>query len=199
MQRNPYSAGAVKFSFWFQEFRKAVFMLADGASLAEIKKLSQETNIFAASSPERAKLIMSNVAKRIEALDPSFIPLFVCSDVVGQKVLCLIACMCTDTLFFDFVNDIIRVKLALGLNEYGDSDARKFWDDKQIQSDKVANLTEATRKRLLSTYKQYLYNAGITDGNAGSRKIIVPIISADIVAWLREHDLQPILVALTGE
>ena len=56
MQRNPYSAGAVKFSFWFQEFRKAVFMLADGASLAEIKKLSQETNIFAASSPERAKL-----------------------------------------------------------------------------------------------------------------------------------------------
>ena len=46
MQRNPYSAGAVKFSFWFQEFRKAVFMLADGASLAEIKKLNQETNIF---------------------------------------------------------------------------------------------------------------------------------------------------------
>lgn len=199
MQRNPYSAGAVKFSFWFQEFRKAVFMLADGASLAEIKKLNQETNIFAASSPERAKLIMSNVAKRIEALDPSFVPLFVCSDVVGQKLLCLIACMCTDTLFFDFVNDIIRVKLALGLNEYGDSDAIKFWDDKQIQSDKVANLTEATRKRLLSTYKQYLYNAGITEGNAGSRKIIVPIISADIVAWLREHDLQPILVALTGE
>ena len=191
MQRNPYSAGAVKFSFWFQEFRKAVFMLADGASLAEIKKLNQETNIFAASSPERAK--------RIEALDPSFIPLFVRSDVVGQKLLCLIACMCTDTLFFDFVNDVIRVKLALGLNEYCDSDARKFWDDKQIQSDKVANLTEATRKRLLSTYKQYLYNAGITEGNAGSRKIIVPIISADIVAWLREHDLQPALAALTGE
>ena len=106
MQRNPYSAGAVKFSFWFQEFRKAVFMLADGASLAEIKKFSQETNIFAASSPERAKLIMSNVAKRIDALDPSFIPLFVRSDVVGQKLLCLIACMCTDTLFFDFVNDV---------------------------------------------------------------------------------------------
>ena len=105
----------------------------------------------------------------------------------------------SDSLFFDFVNDVIRVKLALGLNEYGDSDARKFWDDKQIQSDKVANLTEATRKRLLSTYKQYLYNAGITEGNVGSRKIIVPIISADIVAWLREHDLQPALAALTGE
>ena len=64
---------------------------------------------------------------------------------------------------------------------------------------KVANLTEATRKRLLSTYKQYLYNAGITEGNVGSRKIIVPIISADIVAWLREHGLQPALAALTGE
>lgn len=32
MNRKPYSAGAVKFSFWFIEFRKTVQLLAEGKS-----------------------------------------------------------------------------------------------------------------------------------------------------------------------
>ena len=30
MERKPYSAGAVKFSFWFMEFRKTVQLLSEG-------------------------------------------------------------------------------------------------------------------------------------------------------------------------
>ena len=37
MNRKPYSAGAVKFSFWFIEFRKTVQLLAEGKSFSEIK------------------------------------------------------------------------------------------------------------------------------------------------------------------
>ena len=39
MNRKPYSAGAVKFSFWFIEFRKTVQLLAEGKSFSEIKLL----------------------------------------------------------------------------------------------------------------------------------------------------------------
>ena len=45
MERKPYSAGAVKFSFWFMEFRKTVQLLGEGKSFADIKKLNEETNI----------------------------------------------------------------------------------------------------------------------------------------------------------
>ena len=38
MKRNKYSAGAVKFSFWFMEFRKEVQLLAQGKTFEEIKK-----------------------------------------------------------------------------------------------------------------------------------------------------------------
>ena len=38
MERKPYSAGAVKFSFWFMEFRKTVQLLSEGKSFADIKK-----------------------------------------------------------------------------------------------------------------------------------------------------------------
>ena len=44
MERKPYSAGAVKFSFWFMEFRKTVQLLSEGKSFADIKKLNEETN-----------------------------------------------------------------------------------------------------------------------------------------------------------
>lgn len=40
MERKPYSAGAVKFSFWFMEFRKTVQLLSEGKSFADIKKLN---------------------------------------------------------------------------------------------------------------------------------------------------------------
>lgn len=199
MERKPYSAGAVKFSFWFQEFRKTVFMLADGISIEEIKKINQETNLFAASSPDRAKMIMNNVAKRIESLDASFIPVFINSDIVGQKLLCLVACMCTDTLFFDFTYSIIRGKLLLGLREYSDADVRAFWTQMQMQSDKVAGFTDATLNRLGKTYKLYLSSAGVTDNAVGTKQITQPIIVREIDAWLREHDLQPVIASLTGE
>ena len=51
MKRNKYSAGAVKFSLWFMEFRKEVQLLAQGRTFDEIKALSIEQNIFGASSP----------------------------------------------------------------------------------------------------------------------------------------------------
>lgn len=50
MERKPYSAGAVKFSFWFMEFRKTVQLLSEGKSFADIKKLNEETNIYGGNS-----------------------------------------------------------------------------------------------------------------------------------------------------
>ena len=46
MKRKSYSAGAVKFSFWFMEFRKVVQLLASGKDYKEIKRLSEEENNF---------------------------------------------------------------------------------------------------------------------------------------------------------
>ena len=91
MKRKAYSAGAVKFSFWFMEFRKVVQLLAAGNDYKEIKRLSEEENIFGASTPARAAVICSTTIARAKALDPSFIPLFMGSDVGTQKLFALAA------------------------------------------------------------------------------------------------------------
>jgi len=72
MERKEYSAGAVKLSFWFMEFRKVVELRSQGKTYEEIKQLSQDENLFAAPTPARAKQISSTVTTRVQCLDALF-------------------------------------------------------------------------------------------------------------------------------
>ena len=55
MERKEYSAGAVKLSFWFMEFRKVVSLLAMGKNLEEIKEINKKENIFGAPTKLRSE------------------------------------------------------------------------------------------------------------------------------------------------
>ena len=127
MERKEYSAGAVKMSFWFIEFRKVVQLLHDGKSMDEIKTLAQSENIFCSTNRAALNQIYSTVAGRIRSLDQSFIPYFLTGDLATQKLYALIAAMAYDTLFFDFVYEVIREKMIVGSNELADSDVRVFF------------------------------------------------------------------------
>ena len=107
MQRYKYSAGAVKLNLWFMEFRKEVQLLAQGKSFEDIKKLSEEENIFGSSTPERAKSIYNTITGRIRVMDSSFYNLFIDSDVSTQKLYALTGSFAKDTLFFDFMYEVI--------------------------------------------------------------------------------------------
>ena len=198
MKRKEYSAGAVKMSFWFVEFRKVVQLLHDGKSMDEIKALAQSENIFAAPTALRSNQIYCTVAGRIRSLDQSFIPCFLSGDLATQKLYALIAAMAYDTLFFDFVYEVIREKMIVGSNELADSDVRIFFKDKQQQNEKVAGWTDATLVRLGRCYKTMLYEAGIIDKAKTARKILRPILDPDLVHWLEQNDMGAYVKALAG-
>lgn len=198
MERKEYSAGAVKMSFWFVEFRKVVHLLDEGKSMDEVKQLALNKNLFAAPTILRANQIFSTVSGRIKALDESFIPVFMTGDLATQKLVALIAAMAYDTLFFDFVYEVIREKLMLGSNELKGSDVRVFFKDKQQQNEKVAAWTDATLVRLGRCYKTMLYEAGVIDKAKSARKIFRPILDTELTRWLEKNDMAIYIKALTG-
>ncbi|TMV47048.1 DUF1819 family protein [Paenibacillus mesophilus] len=198
MKNREYSAGMVKLSFWFSEFRKVVNLINEGSTLNEIKTLCLEENIFAAPTQERAIQIFNTVSKRVKSLDQSFYPLVEQSDVSTQKIIALIAVMMTDSLFFDFIYEVYREKLIIGSDELVDSDVRIFFKDKQLQSEKVARWTEYTLKRLGTCYKTLLMEAGLTDRASGSRKILKPILDNRLEQCLKDNGMELIIHALTG-
>lgn len=200
MKRKAYSAGAVKFSFWFLEFRKVVQLLASGKDYDEIKRLSEGENIFGAATPARAAMIYSTTTARAKSLDPSFIPLFMESDVTTQKLFTMTAVLAHDSLFFDFVYEVVREKLIIGNDELADSDIRVFFKNKQEQDEKVAKWQDYTLHRLGACYKTQLFEAGLLDGNKGAdtRKIIKPILDPIFKHWLEDFGMGALAKAYEG-
>ena len=168
--KKDYSASAVKHAFWFMEFRKVVTLRNERKTWEEIKKASEEENLFGAPTPSRAKQIWNTVSARTKALDDSFYPIFMNSDLAAQKLYALVAVMASDTLFAEFVYETIREKMIIGINEYSPSDIRLFFKHKQEQSEKAAGWTDQTLERLGHSYRNFLYEAGVTDNGRGIRK-----------------------------
>jgi hypothetical protein len=198
MLRKEYSAGAVSTSFWFMEFRKEVELLSQGKTFEEIKKLCKEENIFGASTPYRSEQIYNKVTARIKTLGDTFYQIFTDSDVSTQKLFVLVSIMAYDSLFFDFLYEIIREKIILGSNEYSDIELKVFFKNKQLQSKKMSSWTDETFARLGRIYKTFLYEAGITNKSKDVRKIYRPILDIEFEKWLKDNDMGQIVDALTG-
>ena len=198
MKRKEYSAGMVKLSFWFAEFRKVIELLSSGKTLPEIKQMNVQENIFSAPTQARAIQIFNTVSTRVKGLDSSFYAVFAKSDISTQKFIALIAVMQTDSLFFDFVYEVYREKLILGIDELADSDVGIFFKNKQLQSEKVAKWTDYTLKRLGTCYKTMLMEAGLIDRGTGTRKILKPILDKALAECLKANGMETTLRALTG-
>lgn len=198
MKRKEYSAGMVKLSFWFAEFRKVLELLSSGKTLPEIKQMNVQGNIFSAPTQARAIQIFNTVSTRVKGLDSSFYAVFAKSDISTQKFIALIAVMQTDSLFFDFVYEVYREKLILGIDELADSDVGIFFKNKQLQSEKVAKWTDYTLKRLGTCYKTMLMEAGLIDQGTGTRKILKPILDKALEECMKINGMETTLRALTG-
>lgn len=194
-----YSAGAVKHAFWFMEFRKVVTLRHEGKNWEEIKKASAEENLFGAPTVARAKQIWNTVSARVKKLDNSFYPIFMNGDLASQKLFALVGVMANDMLFAEFVYEIIREKMIIGINEYSLSDMRLFFKHKQEQSEKASGWTDKTLNRLGQSYRNFLYEAGVTDNGREVRKILKPILDPEMERWLLDRHMEYYLKALKGE
>ena len=198
MNRKDYSAGAVKHTFWFMEFRKVVSLRLEGKTWEEIKQLNENENIFGAPTKLRATQIFNTVSARVKSLDDSFYSIFDACDLASQKLFALVAAMTYDVLFGDLVYELIREKMIIGSNELSDSDLRIFFKDKQQQNDKVAKWTEATIKKLMVTYKSMLFEAGVTNKAKDIREIYKPLPDPAMEGWMKEQGMMYQLKAIVG-
>ena len=198
MGKKNYSAGMVKHSFWFSEFKKMINMINEGMTLPEIKRINIENNIFSAPTTARSTQIFNNVSTRVKAIDESFYALFDKCDVTNQKLINLIAIKNSDSLFFDFVYEVYREHLNIGIEEISEADVRVFFKNKQVQNERVAAWKDYTLKRLGDNYITMLLEAGVLVRLDGTRSIIKPILDISLEQILIDNHMNVYLNALTG-
>jgi len=198
MRNHSYSAGAVKLAFWFTEFRRTLRLLAEGKTYADIKLMVTNDNLYETATPARAKQIYNTITARIKELDSSVYSLFLHSDLPSQKLIALTAVMALDTLFFEFMYEVVREKFILGVDELTDTDVSIFFKHKRVQDEKVATWTDQTLKRLGNTYRGILYEAGLLANNKAPHKLIRPILDPGLEQWLLANKMEAVVKVLLG-
>jgi len=198
MAGTKYSAGLMSQSFWFIEFKKIVKLINDGKSIDEIRALCLEDNLLGISKAYRAKRIYGYIINRVRTLDSTLIKLFCDSDLSTQKLINLITILRTDRLFFEFVYEVYREKVILGIPYMEDSDLGVFFKNKEAQSDDVATWKDTTVKHLKSNYLNYLADANLLSESTKKYSITPPIVDVVLERYLQAREETPILKAITG-
>ena len=198
MAEAKYSAGLMSQSFWFIEFKKIVKHINDGKSIDEIRALCLEGNLLGISKAYRAKRIYGYIINRVRTLDSTLIKLFCDSDLSTQKLINLITILRTDRLFFEFVYEVYREKVILGIPYMEDGDLGVFFKNKEAQSDDVATWKDTTVKHLKSNYLNYLADANLLNECAKKYSITPPIVDVALERYLQAREEAAILRVITG-
>lgn len=194
-----YSAGAVSKGFWFQEFKKYNTLLNKGLKDEEIKKMQEEENILLAPSVDYGKRMINEVSRRTRALPKEISTMFTSLPVSDQKILNILGIMMTDRLFFEYMYQVYREKIITGNLQFDNSDTRIFLKNKSEQSEKVANFTSQTKKRLAGAYRTYLKEANLIIEDKNSITIKKPILDINLENEMKNNDLYPYLRVFLGE
>lgn len=198
MDKLTYSAGAVSKGFWFEEFKKYIQFLNEGKTPREIRNLQENDNVFLAPSPSYGKRMIGEISKRIKALPKEILDLFLHINISDQKLINLLGIMITDRLFFEFIYQVYREDIIIGRKHFEDSNSRVFFKNKSEESEKVAEYTDQTKRRLAGAYKTYLREAGLIIDDGESTLYNKPIIDLQLEEYLEKPELYPYLKALTG-
>lgn len=197
-KQSIYSAGIVSQSFWFVEFKKYLKLVSQGCTYEQIKASVVQENLFGLSNEKRAVRIFGYISARTAQIDEKGIALFFSSDLSTQKLLNLICIIRQDRLFFEFINEVYKEKIILGVNALEASDANIFFRNKEIQSEAVAEWTDSTKKRIQSCYFNFLTDANLLTAADKKKMITPPFLDIALERYLEAVGEERIIKAITG-
>lgn len=193
-----YSSGLVSESFWFIEFKKIIKLRNDGKSCDDIRDICLNDNLLGISKEYRAKRIYGYLKNRIDVLDEGLINIFMNADLSTQKIINIIAIAKRNRLFFEFLYEVYREKVLLGVIELTASDINIFFKNKQEQDEDISKWTDVTLKRLRSTYMNFLTDAGLLTVIDKQRRITPPVLDILLENHLKDNEEMQMLKAIRG-
>lgn len=185
--------------FWYKEMRLTVGMIVkENKTLTDIKKLSEQTNLYNAASSSRANEIRVVISRRINAVNEYFLKFYSKQTADVQKLLTVTMIMLTDRMFLEFMNNVYKEKLIAGETQLHDSDIMGYLHSLQEKDVQAAKWTDKGMKKVRDNYKLILKDSGMISDIGVVRKIFKPIISADLRDFLRKEGLTQIYQILAG-
>ncbi|KRN19468.1 DUF1819 family protein [Lacticaseibacillus camelliae] len=193
-----YSAGAVKYPFWFYEFKQAMEWLDEGETWDQIQSRIITHNWFKLTSKGRRQNLYSQLTKRVMSLTDPIYSVFFNTDTDNQRLIDLIGLMNTNLLFKTFILRTYRDELMMGDQKLEDFEIQAFFRRLQAEDEKVAKWQDETIDRLAGTFRNYLRQAGLAKLNGSTLLVTRPLLDPALEDALVEVNHQDYVAALTG-
>ncbi|MFJ5762761.1 DUF1819 family protein [Neobacillus sp. NPDC093182] len=184
--------------FYF-EMKKVSSLINKGVSLAQVKDIVIQENIFQVNTETRKKEIASTVLGRLKNLDDFLIQQIAEADVETSKLLVLYSVLKTDRLFFEFLDEVLKDKRILKENMLSDKDFNIFFQRKREESEVVNGWQDYTFYKLQQVYIRILFEVGILKNQKDDREIGEPFFREDVKNHLKEIGDEHFVHLLVGE
>lgn len=198
MEWKKYSAGLMSQSSWFLEFKKVVKLRREGMAYGDIKKKCVEENLFGTAKEYRALRMAGYIITRVKVMDDTLVELFCSSELATQKLINLVTILRTDRLFFEFVYEIYREKVILGVDTMEEADVNVFFTRKEAQSELIAGWKDSTKRHLRSCYLNFMIDANLLTIVDKKKMITPPILDIALERYLQSVGEEVMVKALTG-
>ena len=193
-----YSAAITSSLLWVQESRKTAQYIIDGLTRDELCALSRAENIYMAPSDDRKRKIANTTYDRLSSLPKEIIQILSECDYDTAKLITLLSVMMTDDLFNDFMIEVFKEKVVIGLNVVTRNDVRIYLETKKELYDDVKKISDASFYKLGQTYIKFLIEAGLIN-NAKEGKVQKPYIDYQLSNLLNQHGYKDYITIITGE
>src|SRR5690625_5153012 len=156
-----YSTRLTGAGFLLFELKQVLTLTDKGFSNKEIREKVVGENLFQHNSLSTITRALPSIIERAKVFDETLYELFIHSTVEESKVINLYAIMKTDLLFFEFMNEVIRVKIEDNNLLLEKKDINSFFTEKAEQSEFIASLSDVTVERLKRGYKHVIFESGL--------------------------------------
>ena len=173
-------------------------MRQEGMAYDDIKRKCVEENLFGAAKEYRALRMAGYIITRVKAMDDTLVDLFCTSDLATQKLINLVTILRTDRLFFEFVYEIYREKVILGVEIMEESDVNVFFTRKEAQSELIAGWKDSTKRHLRSCYLNFMTDANLLTVIDKKKIITPPILDIALERHLQSVGEEVLVKALAG-
>ena len=174
MTDKVYSTSLTGAGFRLYEFKVTVSLIEEGLTDDEIRRKVFEEDLFQqkASSTTRS---FPYILKRARALDDQLRKYVLEESNQMAKQINFYAIMKTDLLFYEFIDEIIKIKLQNSDLIYEKKDINIFFNEKADHNEKLANWSESTLKRLKSSYNRLLLEIGYLSKLSSTDLILIQL------------------------
>lgn len=196
-----YNGGIACYAIWLPELTKFIEFYQSGYSIADIKQMSDEKNVFQMPTQARAKRCSRNLSLRVEALPESVLNIFSYLNTSNQKIVSLLSVMLTSRLLDEFIYEVYRPKVQMRENTLQNYEIEAFINQKRIESPVIAAWSLNTDKRVKGALKTYLRDGGLMETDPDNKqqdRLLFPLLDSQLVLAMKNAKLDYELAALGG-